>query len=173
MFSKINTEVMIVKKKQLTIVVILLGAAFITALFFYYFKSKNNSNVIDSTAASDRPESPAFKSQNTLNALITTDKVPAKFTQMVGPKAFVITRTGDFRPHGNAPGWAVGYVEPLLPPRQSRGDSHDLVWSATRARVRSADRRGNRPGARSCPRPGAARPARAPAAARWRNGWGN
>ncbi|WP_426683705.1 hypothetical protein ABFU84_07035 [Xanthomonas translucens pv. undulosa] len=101
---------MIVKKKQLTIVVILLGAAFITALFFYYFKSNNNSNVIDSTAASDRPESPAFKSQNTLNALITTDKVPAKFTQMVGPKAFVITRTGDFRPHGNA----LDYVNSLL-----------------------------------------------------------
>lgn len=101
---------MIVKKKQLTIVVILLGAAFITALFFYYFKSKNNSNVIDSTAASDRPESPAFKSQNTLNALITTDKVPAKFTQMVGPKAFVITRNGAFRPHGNA----LDYVNSLL-----------------------------------------------------------
>ncbi|WLA13616.1 hypothetical protein MO327_07240 [Xanthomonas translucens] len=101
---------MIVKKKQLTIVVILLGAAFITALFFYYFKSKNNSNVIDSTPASDRPESPAFKSQNTLNALITTDKVPAKFTQIVGPKAFVITRTGDFRPHGNA----LDYVNSLL-----------------------------------------------------------
>ncbi|MCS3361110.1 sel1 repeat family protein [Xanthomonas translucens] len=101
---------MIVKKKQLTIVVILLGAAFITALFFYYFKSKNNSNVIDSTAASDRPESPAFKSQNTLNALITTDKVPAKFTQMVGPKAFTIARTGDYRPNGNA----LDYVKSLL-----------------------------------------------------------
>ena len=98
------------KKKKLTTVVLLLGAAFIASLFFYYFKSKNTSNAIANTAASDRPESAAPKSENIINALITTDKAPGKFTQILGPKAFAIARTGDYRPDGNA----LDYVKSLL-----------------------------------------------------------